>query len=317
MNKLVSIIMPAYNCADYIVESIRSVQSQTYRNWELIIADDKSTDGTVDIVRVMAEDDNRIRLLETDRNLGPAAARNRAMDVANGNYIAFLDSDDVWYPDKLQKQLDFMEANGYSFTYTAYEKINERSEKMGIVVSAPKSVNYPSMLYRGDPIGNLTVVYDATKLGKFYVPDIKKRNDFALWLKIMHACERAYGLNEVLASYRVRSGSISSTRKSELLKYYWKLYHDIEKLSNVKASAVMVTLVFFKSIRQTDQRMQRVRNNFGAKQITGSPTDIEKSSEDTAKAANDLENITFRRTNESDTSAAVDDNIGVEYIKRR
>lgn len=317
MNKLVSIIMPAYNCADYIVESIRSVQSQTYRNWELIIADDKSTDGTVDIVRVMAEDDNRIRLLETDRNLGPAAARNRAMDVANGNYIAFLDSDDVWYPDKLQKQLDFMEANGYSFTYTAYEKINERSEKMGIVVSAPKSVNYSSMLYRGDPIGNLTAVYDATKLGKFYVPDIKKRNDFALWLKIMHACERAYGLNEVLASYRVRSGSISSTRKSELLKYYWKLYHDIEKLSNVKASAVMVTLVFFKSIRQTDQRMQRVRNNFGAKQITGSPTDIEKSSEDTAKAANDLENITFRRTNESDTSAAVDDNIGVEYIKRR
>ncbi len=317
VNKLVSIIMPAYNCADYIVESIRSVQSQTYRNWELIIADDKSTDGTVDIVRVMAEDDNRIRLLETDRNLGPAAARNRAMDVANGNYIAFLDSDDVWYPDKLQKQLDFMEANGYSFTYTAYEKINERSEKMGIVVSAPKSVNYSSMLYRGDPIGNLTVVYDATKLGKFYVPDIKKRNDFALWLKIMHACERAYGLNEVLASYRVCSGSISSTRKSELLKYYWKLYHDIEKLSNVKASAVMVTLVFFKSIRQTDQRMQRVRNNFGAKQITGSPTDIEKSSEDTAKAANDLENITFRRTNESDTSAAVDDNIGVEYIKRR
>lgn len=122
MNKLVSIIMPAYNCADYIVESIRSVQSQTYRNWELIIADDKSTDGTVDIVRVMAEDDNRIRLLETDRNLGPAAARNRAMDVANGNYIAFLDSDDVWYPDKLQKQLAFMEANGYSFTYTAYKK---------------------------------------------------------------------------------------------------------------------------------------------------------------------------------------------------
>ena len=117
MNKLVSIIMPAYNCADYIAESIRSVQNQTYRNWELIVADDKSTDGTVDIVRIMAEGDNRIRLLETDRNLGPAAARNRAMDVANGNYIAFLDSDDVWYPDKLQKQLNFMEANGYSFTY--------------------------------------------------------------------------------------------------------------------------------------------------------------------------------------------------------
>lgn len=317
MEKLVSIIMPAYNCVDYIAESIRSVQNQTYQNWELIVADDNSTDGTVNMVRSMAADDNRILLLEADINLGPAAARNRAINAAQGNYIAFLDSDDIWFPDKLRKQISFMEQTGYGFTYTAYEKINERSEKMGIVVSAPKSVNYSSMLYRGDPIGNLTVVYDATKLGKFYVPDIKKRNDFALWLKIMHACERAYGLNEVLASYRVRSGSISSTRKSELLKYYWKLYHDIEKLSNVKASAAMVTLVFFKSIRQTDQRMQRVRNNFGAKQITGSPTDIEKSSEDTAKAVNDLENIIFRRTNESDTSAAVDDNIGVEYIKRR
>lgn len=131
--------MPAYNCADYIVESIRSVQSQTYRNWELIIADDKSTDGTVDIVRVMAGDDNRIRLLETDRNLGPAAARNRAMDVANGNYIAFLDSDDVWYPDKLQKQLDFMEANGYSFTYTAYEKINELEKIWALLFLHPKA----------------------------------------------------------------------------------------------------------------------------------------------------------------------------------
>ena len=317
VEKLVSIIMPAYNCADYILESIKSVQNQSYRNWELIVADDNSTDGTVDTVRSVAANDNRIHLLETDINLGPAVARNRAINAAQGDYIAFLDSDDIWYPDKLSRQISFMEQMGYDFTYTAYEKINERGEHMGVVISAPKSVNYSSMLYQGDPIGNLTVVYDATKLGKFYVPDIKKRNDFALWLKIMHACERAYGLNEVLASYRVRSGSISSTRKSELLKYYWKLYHDIEKLSNVKASAAMVTLVFFKSIRQTDQRMQRVRNNFGAKQITGSPTDIEKSSEDTAKAVNDLENITFRRTNESDTLAAVDDNIGVEYIKRQ
>ena len=243
MNKLVSIIMPAYNCADYIVESIRSVQSQTYRNWELIIADDKSTDGTVDIVRVMAEDDNRIRLLETDRNLGPAVARNRAMDVANGNYIAFLDSDDVWYPDKLQKQLAFMEANGYSFTYTAYKKINERSEYMGIVISAPGSVNYSSMLYRGDPIGNSTVIYDADKLGKFLVPDIKRRNDFALWLKIMHDCDRAYGLDEVLASYRIRSGSVSSARRGELLKYHWELYRNIEELSLVKSSAAIVTLI--------------------------------------------------------------------------
>ena len=305
MNKLVSIIMPAYNCADYIVESIRSVQSQTYRNWELIIADDKSTDGTVDIVRVMAEDNNRIRLLETDRNLGPAAARNRAMDVANGNYIAFLDSDDVWYPDKLQKQLDFMEANGYSFTYTAYKKINERSEYMGIVISAPGSVNYSSMLYRGDPIGNSTVIYDADKLGKFLVPDIKRRNDFALWLKIMHDCDRAYGLDEVLASYRIRSGSVSSARRGELLKYHWELYRNIEELSLVKSSAAIVTLIFSKIARLTNEMTQESKNNrrvVRAEKAEKSTGDNNLKS--TIENINEKTRIDFSRTAEIDLAVA-------------
>ena len=317
MEKLVSIIMPAYNCVDYIAESIRSVQNQTYQNWELIVADDNSTDGTVNMVRSMAADDNRILLLEADINLGPAAARNRAINAAQGNYIAFLDSDDIWFPDKLRKQISFMEQTGYGFTYTAYEKINERSEKMGIVVSAPKSVNYSSMLYRGDPIGNLTVVYDATKLGKFYVPDIKKRNDFALWLKIMHACERAYGLNEVLASYRVRSGSISSTRKSELLKYYWKLYRDIERLSNIKSSAAIASLVFFKSIRQTDERIQKIKNNFNSKQTSKLDlTNIEKNPENAVKITNASEDITFERTKENNISATADNSNDAEYAQK-
>ena len=312
MEKLVSIIMPAYNCMEYIAQSIRSVQNQTYRNWELIVADDNSTDGTVDTVRSIAADDNRIQLLETDINLGPAAARNRAINAARGDYIAFLDSDDIWFPDKLRRQISFMEQTGYDFTYTAYEKINERGDRLGVVISAPKSVNYSSMLYQGDPIGNLTVVYNAEKLGKFYVPDIKKRNDYALWLKIMHDCDRAYGLNEVLASYRVRAGSISSTRKSELLKYYWKLYHDIENLSNVKASAAMVTLVFFKSIRQTDERTQRVRNNFkirrnGEKKM-GDFEEQVKNAMDIAtamKLAKDKVEITIERTEESKTETVI------------
>ena len=312
MEKLVSIIMPAYNCMEYIAQSIRSVQNQTYRNWELIVADDNSTDGTVDTVRSIAADDNRIQLLETDINLGPAAARNRAINAARGDYIAFLDSDDIWFPDKLRRQISFMEQTGYDFTYTAYEKINERGDRLGVVISAPKSVNYSSMLYQGDPIGNLTVVYNAEKLGKFYVPDIKKRNDYALWLKIMHDCDRAYGLNEVLASYRVRAGSISSTRKSELLKYYWKLYHDIENLSNVKASAAMVTLMFFKSIRQTDERTQRVRNNFkirrnGEKKM-GDFEEQVKNAMDIAtamKLAKDKVEITIERTEESKTETVI------------
>lgn len=309
--------MPAYNCVDYISESIKSVQNQSYRNWELIVADDNSTDGTVDAVRSMAADDNRIHLLETDINLGPAAARNRAINAARGDYIAFLDSDDIWYPDKLRKQISFMEQTGYGFTYTAYEKINERSEKMGIVVSAPKSVNYSSMLYRGDPIGNLTVVYDATKLGKFYVPDIKKRNDFALWLKIMHDCDRAYGLDEVLASYRVRAGSISSTRKSKLIKYYWELYRDIERLSNIKSSAAIASLVFFKSIRQTDERIQKVRNNFNSKQTSKLDlTNIEKNPENAVKITNASEDITFERTKENNIPATADNSNDAEYAQK-
>lgn len=317
MEKLVSIIMPAYNCVDYISESIKSVQNQSYRNWELIVADDNSTDGTVDAVRSMAADDNRIHLLETDINLGPAAARNRAMDVANGNYIAFLDSDDVWYPDKLSRQISFMEQMEYDFTYTAYEKINERGEHMGVVISAPKSVNYSSMLYQGDPIGNLTVVYNAEKLGKFYVPDIKKRNDFALWLKIMHDCDRAYGLDEVLASYRVRAGSISSTRKSKLIKYYWELYRDIERLSNIKSSAAIASLVFFKSIRQTDERIQKVRNNFNSKQTSKLDlTNIEKNPENAVKITNASEDITFERIKENNIPATADNSNDAEYAQK-
>ena len=201
--------------------------------------------------------------------------------------------------------------------YTAYEKINERSEHMGIVVSAPKSVNYSSMLYRGDPIGNLTVVYDATKLGKFYVPDIKKRNDFALWLKMMHDCKRAYGLNEVLASYRVRAGAISSTRKSELMKYYWKLYRDIENLSNIKASVAMISLVFFKSMRRVNQKIQESINKFRTKQVPGNQTDVKNSSKRIAKIVNGSEDIIFRNTEENAISATVDDVMMSNVIKNK
>ena len=153
MEKLVSIIMPAYNCADYITESIKSVQNQSYRNWELIVADDNSTDGTVDAVRSVAADDNRIHLLETDINLGPAAARNRAINAARGDYIAFLDSDDIWYPDKLSRQISFMEQTGYDFIFVArtnikgkdYHQVDKAMEsllkKAGLYNDNEKNIN--------------------------------------------------------------------------------------------------------------------------------------------------------------------------------
>ena len=163
----------------------------------------------------------------------------------------------------------------------------------------------------------MTVVYNAEKLGKFYVPDIKKRNDFALWLKIMHDCDRAYGLNEVLASYRVRAGSVSSTRKSKLIKYYWELYRDIERLSNIKSSAAIASLVFFKSIRQTDERIQKVRNNFNSKQTSKLDlTNIEKNPENAVKITNVSEDITFERTKENNIPATADNSNDAEYAQK-
>lgn len=176
---------------------------------------------------------------------------------------------------------------------------------MGIVISAPGSVNYSSMLYRGDPIGNSTVIYDADKLGKFLVPDIKRRNDFALWLKIMHDCDRAYGLDEVLASYRIRSGSVSSARRGELLKYHWELYRNIEELSLVKSSVAIVTLIFSKIARLTNEMAQESKNNrkvVRAEKAEKSTGDNNLKS--TIENINEKTRIDFSRTAEIDLAVA-------------
>ncbi len=252
--------MPSYNCEQYIGESIVSVQQQTYENWELIITDDLSSDGTVEVVESFAKNDSRIKLLRLQQNLGPAGARNTSIEAARGEYIAFLDSDDIWYPQKLEKQISFMEDNEYNFSYTSYEEINGSGEPIGVIISAPKKADYKKMLYYGNPIGNSTVLYSAEKLGKFFVPEIKKRNDFALWLRIMHECDMAYGVNEVLAKYRKHSGTISSTRKLGLMKYHWILYRDIENLSMAKSVAAMVSLTAVKSFNVVSERLQRLKN---------------------------------------------------------
>lgn len=248
MKKLVSVIMPAYNCAEYIGDSIRSVQAQTYTDWELIIADDNSKDDTVRIVKEFADADSRIVLIESQENLGPAGARNKAIEAATGTYMAFLDSDDIWHAEKLERQTAFMEENGYDFSFTSYEKIDENAEKLGIVVRAPEKVDYNRLLYLGDPIGNLTVVFNADIIGKHMVPDIQKRNDFALWLSILKDNEYAYGLDEVLAQYRIRGGSVSS-KKLRLIKYHWKLYREIEELSLPKCAAAIASLLVVKQFK--------------------------------------------------------------------
>lgn len=233
MGELVSIITPTYNCGRFIGETIESVQNQTYQNWEMIVVDDKSTDGTQEVVSSYAEKDHRIKYYLLEENSGAAVARTKAMELASGKYMAFLDSDDLWTSNKLDKQILFMKINSFSFTCTAYEQIDEKGKGLNRIIKTIPKTNYNRLLM-DCPIGNSSVMYDVEKLGKFKVPNIRKRNDDALWLHILKKEKYIYGMNEVLMKYRIRSNSISSN-KLQLIKYHWILYREIENLSVVRS----------------------------------------------------------------------------------
>ena len=208
MDELVSIIMPSYNTANYIAASIQSVLDQTYQNWELLLVDDCSTDDTDAVVAPFLSD-ARIRYLKNDRNSGAAISRNRALREAKGRWIAFLDSDDLWYPTKLEAQLRFMQEHGYHFSYTNYEEINEAGAQTGVLVSGPKRITRTG-IYNFCWPGCLTVMYDAEAIGLIQIADIRKNNDYAMWLKV---CQKAdcYLLDTCLAQYRRgRTGSTTS-----------------------------------------------------------------------------------------------------------
>lgn len=226
-DKLVSIIMPTYNCAKFIGKTIESVIAQTYENWELIIVDDCSKDNTEEVVSKYK--DNRIKYHRLENNSGAAVARTEAMKKARGSYMSFLDSDDLWKKDKLEKQLEFMNKNNYNFTCTEYEQIDEEGNKLNKVIKVKKRADYNRILL-DCPVGNSTVMYNVEKLGKFEVPNIRKRNDDALWLQILKEEKYIYGMPDILMEYRIRSNSISSNKLS-LVKYHWQLYRKIEHLS--------------------------------------------------------------------------------------
>ncbi len=230
-NELVSIIMPTYNCAKFIGETIKSVIAQTYSNFELIIVDDCSKDNTKDVVNSF--DDERIKYYKLEKNSGAAVARTTAMNMAKGKYMAFLDSDDLWMENKLERQLKFMKDNNYNITCTAYEQVNEDGESLNKVIKTKKKADYNRILL-DCPVGNSTVMYNVEALGKFEVPNIRKRNDDALWLQMLKKEKYIYGMDEVLAKYRIRSNSISSNKLS-LIKYHWQLYRDIEHLSVIRS----------------------------------------------------------------------------------
>ena len=229
--------MPAYNAQDHIRTAIQSVLQQTYKNWELIVVDDCSKDNTNFIVESIMVKDSRIKLFKLDSNSGAAVARNKAIDVAKGEFIAFLDSDDVWFPDKLCNQIAFMEKNAYKFTCTAYNKINEQGVPVDRVINANTKSDYLDLLKKCP--GNSTVIYDAENLGKFYIPDIRKRNDYLMWLQVIKKAKFLYGLKTPLSSHRIRKNAISS-KKISLIWYHWIVYRKYEHLSLIKSCYLIV-----------------------------------------------------------------------------
>ena len=224
----ISIITPSYNSSQYISRTIDSIRFQTYQDWELLIIDDCSTDQSRDIIQHYANQDRRIKLICLKENSGAAVARNTGIKNASGRFIAFLDSDETWHPDKLQKQVNFMLKHDYAFTYTKYHQVNEMCDRVGELYF-PSRISYRDLL-KTCVIGCLTAMYDTHKLGKVYFPLIRKRQDFALWLKILKKVDYAYCVPEDLASYTVRADSISAN-KFKAAQYNWMLYRDVEKLS--------------------------------------------------------------------------------------
>lgn len=224
---LVSIIMPSYNTASFIEETIQSVLNQTYTNWELIIVDDCSTDNTNEVVDTIK--DCRIHYLKNEKNSGAAISRNKALREAKGQWIAYLDSDDLWMPEKLEKQIKFMEENGYVFSYTNYEEIDVDGYKTGVKVTGPKKITKTGM-FNYCWSGCLTVMYDANKIGLIQIEDIKKNNDYAMWLKV---CRKAdcYLLDEILGQYRKgRVGSVSTHSIRTMIGWHYKLYREAEDM---------------------------------------------------------------------------------------
>ena len=232
MNKLVSIITPAYNCADYVGETIKSIQAQTYKDWELLITDDCSTDNSREIIENFAREDHRIKLLKLDKNSGAGIARNNSIREAKGRYIAFCDSDDRWLPEKLEKQLKFMERYGAAITHTSYLTCGEDGEVDGIVVCRRRETL--RSLSRDDKIGCLTVIYDTEKVGKVFMPALRKRQDWAMKLTVLQKCGEAMGMKEPLAIYRLRRNSISHD-KWKLAKYNIAVYQEIFGWSKLRS----------------------------------------------------------------------------------
>lgn len=233
---LVSIVMPAYNSSATIEQSINSVREQSFSQWELIVVDDCSNDHTINIVKELSDQDERIKLIKLNKNSGAGTARNRAIKDSKGRYIAFLDSDDLWSPEKLEKQIDFMHQSGTPFTYTRYEVLNSNGNRKELF--PPHQATYTSIL-RTNYIGCLTAVYDTKYFGKMYMPSLRKRQDMALWLSLLEKTDRAILVDDCLATYRNDTGMTQNKFKAAQAQYY--LYRHHLKIPFLKSCLYMIT----------------------------------------------------------------------------
>lgn len=235
---LVSIITPNYNCGRFIAQTIESVLAQTYAHWELLIQDDGSTDDSVAVAERYAALDPRIKIEVNPRNCGAALTRNRALARAQGRWIAFLDSDDLWMPRKLELQTAYMVRNGYAFTYHEYVEVDEAGSELGVYVSGKKRVGRFGMYSCCWP-GCLTVMYDAAKIGLIQIRDVKKNNDTALWLKVIRKTD-CFLLKENLARYRRRRGSITPPGILARILRHYPLFREAEQMNPIRATFWML-----------------------------------------------------------------------------
>ncbi len=231
---LVSIITANYNCERFIAATIESVLNQTFKDWEMIIVDDLSTDNGVSIIKRYMAQDERIKLIELKTNQGPAVARNTAIAAAHGRFMAFLDSDDQWTPTKLEVQIKFMQERDIALSYTEYRKVDEQGNIISDVIERPDRVNYQFML-NSNYIPCLTAIYDAQKLGKVFMPLILKRQDYGLWLDILKRIDYGYAVHEPLALYRVRKNDSVSSNKVKSALYHWKILRELEHVPLLKS----------------------------------------------------------------------------------
>ena len=228
----VSIIIPVYNAEKFIGETIESVISQTYTNWEILILNDMSTDRSYEIIQEYAQKDGRIKVINSEKNIGVVEGRNRLINEADGEYIAFLDADDYWKEDKLEKQIEFMKNKDIAISCTEYTRVTENGKPIN-EIKIKEEITYRDLL-KNNYLGCLTVVYNAGKLGKRYFKELEKNEDYVLWLEIVKDVNTIYGLKENLAYYRVLDNSRSSN-KVKTAKVRWEIYRKIEKLSLLKS----------------------------------------------------------------------------------